>query len=106
LEQVFGMVNEKIDSGKCAAIAGIVEEGVDVIEETNKGTSQRDTGLIFAGKKAEHYKIATYSAMINLARNIGYRHAADILGETLAEDKAADALLTRISENNVNYTLN
>ena len=77
-----------------------------MIEETNKGSVQRDTGLIFAGKKAEHYKIATYSAMIDLARNIGYRQAADILNVTLAEDKAADALLTRIAENNINYALN
>jgi ferritin-like metal-binding protein YciE len=106
LEQVFGMVNEKVDSGKCAAIADIVEEGTDVIEETNNGSVQRDTGLIFAGQKAEHYKIATYGAMINLANNIGYRQAADILGVTLAEDKAADALFTRIAENNINYTLN
>jgi ferritin-like metal-binding protein YciE len=106
LEQVFGMVNEKVDSGKCAAIADIVEEGADVIEETNKGSVQRDTGLIFAGKKAEHYKIATYSAMINLAKKIGYRQAADILDVTLAEDKAADALFTRIAENNINYALN
>ncbi|MHB8207855.1 YciE/YciF ferroxidase family protein [Mucilaginibacter sp.] len=106
LEQVFGMVNEKVDTGKCAAIADIVNEGADVIEETNKGSVQRDTGLIFAGKKAEHYKIATYGAMINLAKNIGYRQAADILDVTLTEDKAADALLTRIAENNINYALN
>lgn len=106
LEQVFGMVNEQVNSGKCAAIADIVEEGTGVIEETNKGSVQRDTGLIFAGQKAEHYKIATYGAMISLANNIGYRQAADILGATLAEDRAADALFTRIAENNINYALN
>jgi len=106
LEQVFGMIDEKVDSGKCPAIASIVEEGADLITETNKGTAQRDTGLIFAGKKAEHYKIATYSSMINLAKNIGFQRAADILGATLAEDKAADALLTRIAETNINYALN
>ncbi|TWJ03597.1 ferritin-like metal-binding protein YciE [Mucilaginibacter frigoritolerans] len=106
LEQVFGMFNEKVDSGKCAAIADIVEEGVDVIGATIEGSSQRDTGLIFAGKKAEHYKIATYTSMVNLAKNIGYHNVADILGETLAEDKAADAQLSKIAENNINYALN
>jgi ferritin-like metal-binding protein YciE len=106
LVQVFGMMNEKVESGKCAAIGDIVEEGVDVIGETSKGSAQRDTGLIFATKKAEHYKIATYSSMVNLAKNIGYRHAADILGETLAEDKAAAVQLTKIAENNINYTFN
>ena len=106
LEQVFGMVDEKVNPGTCAAIADIVDEGEDSINQTNKGTTQRDTGLIFAIKKAEHYKIATYSSMINLAKNIGFRPIADLLGATLAEDKAADALLTRIAETNINYALN
>lgn len=106
LEQVFGMVNEKVESTKCSAIADIINEGADVIDETNRGTAQRDTGLIFAGQKAEHYKIATYSAMVSLAKNIGLNHAADILGKILIEDKAADALLMQIAENNVNYQLN
>lgn len=44
--------------------------------------------------------------MVNLAKNIGYRRVAEILGETLADDKAADALLTKIAENNINYALN
>ena len=106
LEQVFGMVNEKIDSTKCLAIAGIVDEGEDIIDETVKGSAQRDTGLIFAGQKAEHYKIATYGGLANLAENIGYNNAADVLRQTLLVDKAADALLTKIAENNVNYQLN
>jgi len=106
LEQVFGMVNEKVDSTKCPAIAGIVDEGEDIIDETVKGSAQRDTGLIFAGQKAEHYKIATYRGLANLAENIGYNNVADVLRQTLLEDKAADALLTRIAEHNVNYQLN
>jgi ferritin-like metal-binding protein YciE len=106
LEQVFGMVNEKIDSTKCSAIADIVDEGEEIIDQTNKGSAQRDTGLIFAGQKAEHYKIATYNAMANLAKNIGYNNAADVLRKTLTEDRAADDLLTQIAERNVNYQLN
>ena len=106
LEQVFGMVNEKIESTKCSAIADIVDEGADIIDETNKGTAQRDTGLIFAGQKAGHYKIATYNGLVNLAKNIGFNNAADVLRKTLAEDREADALLTQIAEKNVNYQLN
>jgi ferritin-like metal-binding protein YciE len=106
LEQVFGMINEKVDSTKCSAIADIVDESVDIIDETNKGTAQRDTGLIFTGQKAEHYKIATYSGLITLAKNMGYNNAADVLRKTLAEDKETDALLSRIAENNVNYQMN
>jgi ferritin-like metal-binding protein YciE len=106
LEQVFGMVHEKIDASKCHAMAGIVGEGEDLIDETPKGTAQRDTGLIFAGRKAEHYKIATYGGLASLAKTIGYNNAAEVLKQTLAEDRAADALLTQIAEQNVNYQLN
>ncbi len=59
-----------------------------------------------AGQKAGNYKIATYRGLANLAKNIGYNNAADVLRQTLAEDKASDAVLTQIAENNVNYQLN
>jgi len=94
------MVHEKVDASKCHAMAGIVGEGEDLIDETAKGTAQRDTGLIFAGQKAEHYKIAAYRGLASLAKTIGYNNAAEVLKQTLAEDKAADALLTQIAEQN------
>jgi ferritin-like metal-binding protein YciE len=103
LEQVFGIIGEDVDTTKCPAMAGIVDEGEDIIDDTEEGTAQRDVGLIFAGQKAEHYEIATYGGMVTLAKTLGYNDAADILGQTLAEEKEADALLTQIAENNVNY---
>ena len=103
LEQVFGLIGEDVDTTKCAAMAGIVDEGEDIIDETEEGTAQRDVGLIFAGQKAEHYEIATYGGMVTLAKTLGYNDAADLLGQTLEEEKEADNLLTRIAENNINY---
>ena len=103
LEQVFGIIGEKVDSTKCPAMAGIVDEGEEIIDETEKGTAQRDVGLIFAGQKAEHYEIASYGGMVSLAKTLGYDDAAEILSQTLQEEKAADELLTQIAENGVNY---
>ena len=103
LEQVFGIVGEDVDSKKCHAMAGIVDEGEDIIDDTDEGTAQRDVGLIFAGQKAEHYEIATYGGMVTLAKTLGYNDAADILHQTLEEEKQADALLTQIAKNNINY---
>lgn len=102
LEQVFGIIGEDVDATKCPAMAGIVDEGEDIIDETEDGTAQRDVGLIFAGQKAEHYEIATYGGMVTLAKTLGFEEAADILYQTLSEEKAADALLTKIAEKNVN----
>ena len=85
-------------------MAGIVDEGSDIIDETEENTAaQRDVGLIFAGQKAEHYEIATYGGLITLAKVLGYNDVASTLHQTLEEEKAADELLTQIAENNVNY---
>ena len=103
IENVFDMVGEDADAKKCAAMAGITDEGSDIIDYTDEGTAQRDVGLIFAGQKAEHYEIATYGGLISLAKVLGYDDAASTFHQTLEEEKEADAMLTQIAENNVNY---
>jgi ferritin-like metal-binding protein YciE len=99
LEKVFDMMNIPLEGKKCYAIAGIADEGEEIIEETEDNTAQRDVGLIFAGQKAEHYEIATYGGLVQLAMTLGYADAAEILSITLAEEKKADSLLTRIAIN-------
>jgi ferritin-like metal-binding protein YciE len=102
LEDVFSIAGETAEAVKCPAMAGIVDEGQDIIEETEKGTAQRDVGLIFAGQKAEHYEIATYGGMVQLAEVLGYTDAVTLLKQTLSEEKKADELLTRIAEKSIN----
>jgi ferritin-like metal-binding protein YciE len=102
IEQVFDIIGEEADTTKCAAMAGIVDEGEDIIDETDEGTAQRDVGLIFAGQKAEHYEIATYGGLITLAKTLGYQQAADLFKQTLSEEKNADEKLTSIAENDIN----
>ena len=103
LEQVFGTLGLEPDTTKCDAMDGIVDEGEEIISDTEEGTATRDVGLIFAGQKVEHYEIASYGAMVKLAQTLGYTEAAELLTMTLNEEKAADDLLTEIAENNVNY---
>ncbi len=103
LEKVFSLVNEDADATKCPAMAGIADEGEEIIDKTDEGTAQRDVGLIFAGQKAEHYEIATYGGLTQLAKTLGLNEAANLLAKTLSEEKEADKLLTRIAEKNVNY---
>lgn len=102
LEKIFDMIGEPAQAKKCHAMAGITEEGEDIIDETEEHTAQRDTGLIFAGQKAEHYEIASYGGLVQLAKTLGYTDAAEVLGVTLAEEKKADSTLTRIAEGGIN----
>src|SRR5688500_6213669 len=103
LKDVFALINEEAEEKKCKAMAGIVDEGEDIIDETDKGSSQRDVGLIFAAQKAEHYEIATYGGLATLARTLGYHQVSEILQKTLLEEKQADEMLTYIAENGINY---
>ena len=103
LEQIFGTLGLEPDTTKCDAMDGIVDEGEEIINDTDEGTATRDVGLIFAGQKVEHYEIASYGGMVSLAKTLGYTEAAGLLSMTLDEEKAANELLTGIAENDVNY---
>lgn len=103
LEKVFESIDEKAKAKKCQAMAGITAEGEDIIDETEEGTAQRDAALIMAGQKVEHYEIASYGGLAQLAETLGYTDAKNLLGKTLEEEKAADEKLTEVAKNGINY---
>lgn len=103
LKKVFELLGEKAKSKTCEAIEGIIKEGEDIISETESKTATRDVGLILAAQKVEHYEIATYGGLAQLAQTLGLSEVADLLHTTLEEEKQTDVLLTTIAENHVNY---
>lgn len=103
LEQVFEILGKPARAKKCEAIEGITKEGESIIEETETGTATRDVGLVMAAQKVEHYEIATYGALAQLAETLGQTAVAQLLRETLEEEKETDTLLTSIAENHINY---
>lgn len=102
LEKAFGLLGEKAQAKKCEAMAGLTKEGEGIIEDTEKNTLTRDVGLIMAAQKVEHYEIATYGSLAQLAKTLGKNDVADLMIQTLNEEKEADELLTGIAENNIN----
>jgi ferritin-like metal-binding protein YciE len=103
LEQVFGILGEKVQAKTCEAMEGITKEGESIIEDTEDGTATRDVGLILAAQKVEHYEISTYGGLAQLASTLGLNEVANILHLTLDEEKEADIKLTEIAESSVNY---
>jgi len=103
LEQVFSMLDHKPQAKKCEAMEGLTKEGESIIEDTEEGTATRDVGLIFAAQKVEHYEIATYGGLTELAKTLGRNDIAEILFTTLGEERAADESLTGIAEYDINY---
>ncbi|MBO9584452.1 MAG: ferritin-like domain-containing protein [Flavobacterium sp.] len=101
LEEIFGVLGEKTEGKKCEAMAGLLKEGDNILEETVPG-SVRDAGIIAASQKIEHYEIATYGTLAAFAKTLGENDAAKLLTQTLAEEKEADCLLNDVALNIVN----
>ena len=102
LEEVFRMMGETAKAKKCEAMEGLVKEAHHIIEETEEQTATRDVALIMAAQKMEHYEIATYGSLVQLAKTIGMNNVAEVLVETLQEEKETDELLTNIAESGIN----
>lgn len=103
LEEVFEIIGKKARAKKCEAMEGLTKEGDSIIEETEKGSMTRDVGIIMAAQKVEHYEIATYGGLVSLAHTLGLNDAADILSQTLEEEKQTDQGLTDIAESRINW---
>lgn len=103
LEKVFKLLNEEPQKKKCEAIEGIIKEGQEVIKSTEEGSMTRDAALIIAAQKVEHYEIASYGGLIQLAITLGEDKAADLLEATLQEEEDTDYNLTEIAETSINF---
>ena len=101
LEQVFEGLDEKVRGKHCDGIAGIIEEGKSIMEEDFDDDAM-DACLIAAGQRAEHYEMAAYGTLVAWARALGHSEAADLLQETLDEEKAADEKLSSLAEGGIN----
>lgn len=102
LEKVFSLIGVEAEAKKCDAMAGLIKEAKRVIEETEDGSMTRDAGLIIAAQKVEHYEIASYGSLVQVALTLGHDQAAKILEKTLSEEEDTDMLLTEIAETEVN----
>ena len=100
LDQIFRDLGEK-PSKKCKGMAGIISEGEELLNEDFE-ESTKDAGIIGAAQKVEHYEIASYGTARTLAEFLGNQRAAQLLEQTLEEEKEADKLLTQIAESSIN----
>ena len=103
LEQVFEIMGKKPQAKKCEAMEGLTKEAETAVGETEKGSMTRDVAIIVSCQKVEHYEIASYGSLVQLAITMGQEEAANILRETLEEEKQTDENLTMIAENNINW---
>lgn len=99
LESIFEMLGKKPQAKKCDAMEGLTKEGEGIIEDTDADTPARDLGIIMASQKVEHYEIASYTGLVNLAVNLNLPDVGDLLSQTLMEEEESDELLATIADN-------
>jgi len=96
LEQAFELLGQKARGKSCAAMQGLIEEAKEVMQEDME-PALLDSGMICAAQKVEHYEIAGYGTVAAWAQSLGLEDVAELLNETLEEEKAADQKLTEIA---------
>ena len=97
IEAAFEDTNNSPKAKKCEAMAGLIEEAQEMMEE-KADPEVMDAVIIGLAQKVEHYEIATYGTLCSWAAALGYANAKKQLGENLAEEENADKTLTKISK--------
>jgi ferritin-like metal-binding protein YciE len=97
LEQIFEALGESPKGEKCKGMAGLIEEGSEVLDEDYEGNIL-DAALIGAAQRVEHYEIAGYATVRAMAESLGETEHVTLLKETLDEEKETDEKLTQLAE--------
>lgn len=101
LEQVFSLLDQKASGKTCEAIEGLIREAEEVMGEI-ADEQTLDAAIISSAQTVEHYEIARYGTLACWAAEIGNSEVAELLEQTLEEEKAADEKLSTIAEDAVN----
>ncbi len=104
-EQAFELMEKPAQAKKCEAMSGLIKEAEEIMQSTEQGVV-RDAGIISAAQKVEHYEIASYGTLCAFAKTIGENEVADLLEQTLNEEREADETLSRIAESSINAEAN
>lgn len=101
LQKVFEHIDKPARGKTCEAINGLIQEGEEVIENTQEGPV-RDSGIVAAAQAVEHYEMARYGTLLAWAKAAGRTEVARLLEQTLEEEKKADTLLNKLANQHIN----
>jgi len=97
VELAFEKLGEKPTAEKCPGIEGIKREHDEFLSKESPSQDVLDSFLTGAGARTEHYEIAAWGTVRQLAKECGYDGIEDLADQTLDEESAADKLLTKIA---------
>ena len=101
LERVFKELGQTPRAKKCEGMAGLVEEGKQIMQEDGE-PAVIDAALIAAAQRVEHYEIAAYGCLRTYAQLLGLSGAERLLQQNLDEEEATDEKLNALAEGGIN----
>jgi ferritin-like metal-binding protein YciE len=101
LKKIFDALSHEAEGEKSLGIQGMTDETDELMAMIDDKTTL-DAALIAAAQAVEHYEIARYGTLIAWAKELNHDDVAEILRETLAEEKGADSKLMRLAEDKLN----
>jgi ferritin-like metal-binding protein YciE len=101
LERIAEICNFKPKGDSCEAMEGLIEEGEDIMK-SKADPAIKDAALIAAGQRVEHYEISAYGTAKNYAQKLGFDEVAQLLDQTLNEEKEADSKLNHLAVDKIN----
>jgi ferritin-like metal-binding protein YciE len=96
LERIFEILGEDATGQTCKGMKGVIKEGDEIISQGGDAATV-DAGIISAAQRVEHYEMAGYGTVRTYAELLGQQQIAQLLQETLDEEKEADETLTQIA---------
>jgi ferritin-like metal-binding protein YciE len=97
LEQIFEALAEKPTGKKCMGMEGLIKEGGEAAGEDYVDDA-KDSALIGAAQRVEHYEIAAYGTVRAMAEKLGETEAYKLLSQTLQEEKDTDVKLSDLAD--------
>ena len=97
VEEALGELGGSTTSAsECKGMKGLITEGEEILKMTGDPTA-KDAAIIAAAQRVEHYEIAAWGTVRQLAKECGYDGIEDLAEQTLDEESQADTLLTKIA---------
>ena len=111
VQQSLGVDSDNDDDGifsglfgsgsKNQGMDGLIDEGQKVMG-VDMDPVVMDAAIIGCAQKIEHYEIACYGTARTYAEQLGLTEVAQLLEQTLEEERMADEMLTKLAVSDVN----
>lgn len=101
IKEVFDILSEHPEGEHCDGIKGLIKESQKLVDRC-VNEEVRDAALITAIQHINHYEMAGYGTAIAYAKTLDRHDIAELLLDTLREEKRADMGLSDLAQNQIN----